>query len=315
MQPFQGRAQGILSCGFAAMGHHPTHVFYPNGVASDSTGHRPVIQVVNITRYPVRVALIIAGVLRIKCWCIYLAHGCMINEKQLLLLTYTMLLKTLKILLLVSYCLLVYRNEDYSFILLPGMLLELLNGWWQSITGLAGILLLLLHVCKVRWCKSSIVFFIGVVLMVGYLQPYFLHYRAIVNYAPSAVTFSAFIVLLLITLVLQVKQVRSGAGPRIFKRALKQPVSGIAENKLGAFPHIHSPQVVLTRCENSTGIVLDDKLKYHISAQQNWYTIFNSIADAEEYISQNKNDNVEFFIYNEENKIILHQTPNGRWPK
>lgn len=84
-----------------------------------------------------------------------------------------MLLKTLKILLLISYCLLVYRNEDYSFILLPGMLLEILNAGWESITGLAGILLLLLHVCNVRWFKSSAAFFIGVALMITYLVPYF----------------------------------------------------------------------------------------------------------------------------------------------
>jgi hypothetical protein len=226
-----------------------------------------------------------------------------------------MLLKTLKILLLISYCLLVYRNEDYSFILLPGMLLEILNAGWESITGLAGILLLLLHVCNVRWFKSSAAFFIGVALMITYLVPYFLHPGAIVNYAPSAATFSAFAVLLLTTLVLQVKQVRSGTGPGIFKWALKKPVSSKTENKLGAFPNIHSPQVALERAENSTGIVLDDKFERYISAEQNWRTVFNSLEDAMEYISQNKGDNVEFFIFNDQNELILHQTPDGHWPR
>ena len=116
-----------------------------------------------------------------------------------------MSLKKLKILLLLSFCLIIYRNELYSLFLGLNILLEVSNFYFYSITAIAGMAFLLLNIVSTRLFNNSIYFFISCILFLLYLAPYFANYERIIEYIPSLITFSLFYFLLITTIVVEVK--------------------------------------------------------------------------------------------------------------
>jgi hypothetical protein len=72
------------------------------------------------------------------------------------------------------------------------------------------------------------------------------------------------------------------------------------------FPAIEKKQVALSRADFNTGIVLDEDLKYATSSIQRIYTVLANFDEALRYANDIvvKNNNVECYIYDNENKFL-----------
>jgi hypothetical protein len=80
------------------------------------------------------------------------------------------------------------------------------------------------------------------------------------------------------------------------------------------FPTINKNQVTLLRAEHSTGIVLNAKFeRCTIDEKQIYYTIFDSLDKAKEYINSHKlnQPNVEFIVQDITEEVIFSYYPNG----
>lgn len=117
-----------------------------------------------------------------------------------------MKLKFLKILLLISFCLIIYKNEQYSLFLSLMILLEVSNLYFYSVIAIVGLILLLLNLLGAGRFRGSAYFFISCTLLIVYLLPYFEHYKRIINYPLSLITFSIFILLLVVTCITEIKR-------------------------------------------------------------------------------------------------------------
>ncbi len=117
-----------------------------------------------------------------------------------------MKLRLLKILLLISFCLIIYKNEQYSLFLSLMILLEVSNFYFYSVIAIVGLILLLLNLSSTGRFRSSVYFFISCMLLVVYLLPYFEHYKRIINYSPSLITFSIFFLLLIVSFIAELKK-------------------------------------------------------------------------------------------------------------
>ena len=85
------------------------------------------------------------------------------------------------------------------------------------------------------------------------------------------------------------------------------------KSNLEGFPKLKKDQVALMRVENSTGIVLDDYLKWATAKTQKVYTIYDNVQDAlntAKLIVQQK-ENVECIIYEVNEKMLYMITPQN----
>ena len=75
------------------------------------------------------------------------------------------------------------------------------------------------------------------------------------------------------------------------------------------FPKLSIKQVALIRAECNTGIILDENFRRHISAQQTFYSVFETYENALKYIKSISMKDVEFTIYNQNRQILLYHNP------
>jgi hypothetical protein len=77
---------------------------------------------------------------------------------------------------------------------------------------------------------------------------------------------------------------------------------------MNSFPKIKNHQVVLSRAEISTGIVLDENFNRYSSnnIKSKKYTIFENYNLAKEYIDKNikTQHNTEYYIYGKNNVLL-----------
>lgn len=72
------------------------------------------------------------------------------------------------------------------------------------------------------------------------------------------------------------------------------------------FPELRGQQVVLSRAEASTGIVLDEKFNYATNSQQIIYTIYENIAEgmtAAKLIVKDRTD-IECYVHDKDEKLV-----------
>jgi hypothetical protein len=77
------------------------------------------------------------------------------------------------------------------------------------------------------------------------------------------------------------------------------------------FPKLSGNEVALVRADPGTGKVLDEEFNLAISANQNIYTIFDSVEEALEYVKSimRETPNVEFGIYDKSQQILYDIRP------
>jgi hypothetical protein len=79
------------------------------------------------------------------------------------------------------------------------------------------------------------------------------------------------------------------------------------------FPELQDQQVVLSRAETKTGIVLDEEFNYATNSQQRIYTIYLNIVDgisAAKLIVKERED-TECYIHDKDEKLLYFLSSSG----
>ena len=79
------------------------------------------------------------------------------------------------------------------------------------------------------------------------------------------------------------------------------------------FPKVNSDDVVLTRAELNTGVMLDDNLKYATTPTQKVFSIFKNINIAKDHALKLVSDNkwIECYLYDSNEKLLVRITRDG----
>lgn len=112
----------------------------------------------------------------------------------------------IKILLLISFSFIIYKNEQYSLFIILFIILEVSNLEMYGLLGLLGVILVILSLMSKSKLRDIIFFIAGCALMLVYLIPYFEHYKRILKYFPSLVTFIIYCILLVLSIFVVVFQ-------------------------------------------------------------------------------------------------------------
>ena len=113
-------------------------------------------------------------------------------------------LRILKSLLLLSFCFLVGRNEDFSYVMILVVIFELANFSVVCLWAIIGMFFLLISIGLADNIARRITFFLGCGMLLVYLVPYYTDINNLVSYSPSVISFSVFLVLLVTTLIVKI---------------------------------------------------------------------------------------------------------------
>ena len=74
------------------------------------------------------------------------------------------------------------------------------------------------------------------------------------------------------------------------------------------FPQLNDGQVVLSRVDNNTGIILDELFQYAVHLDQSVYTIYNDLSQAleEAKLIVKDNPDIECYIHDRD-QILLYR--------
>ena len=113
-------------------------------------------------------------------------------------------LRILKSLLLLLFCFLVGRNEDFSYVMILVVIFVLANFSVVCLWAIIGMFFLLISIGLADNIARRITFFLGCGMLLVYLVPYYTDINNLVSYSPSVISFSIFLALLVTTLIVKI---------------------------------------------------------------------------------------------------------------
>jgi len=93
---------------------------------------------------------------------------------------------------------------------------------------------------------------------------------------------------------------------------------------VNASPELEKGQYTVLICQSTTGIVLDEKLEYHLSGSSSPYFIFNSLVEAKSFIDAKGKPDSTFQIFDSSmnnifkkhfDPIIIKPKSTNKWWK